>query len=320
MGGPVPSTPLEPRWRRVCAALAAALVLTLAAGARGDREAAKQLFRAGRAAYERGDYRAAAASFEQAARSEPHGQAWYAAGDAWANAGVADRAVYAFEQAVALGGLPPGDLRKVERRTAVLVKKLGVVEIRGPAGTVVAVGHVARAELPARIHLRPGEHSIRLIEPAHAATSRVAQVEVGETALVTFEVAPLPSPEPADPTPEPAPPPPVPPVEEEPTAATGVAGWVLVGLGVPTAAVAAVITTVALDARDEWEADRRDTELRDRAETLRTVTGVTWVAAGVLLGAGATLLIVDATSGGDEPGAELSLRLGLQGATLGGRW
>jgi hypothetical protein len=95
----------------------------------------------------------------------------------------------------------------------------------------------------------------------------------------------------------------------------------MLGLGAASAVVAGVVTALALDARDEWEADRRDPDLLDRAETLRTATGITWLAAGVLTAAGATILIVDATTGDAEDGeAAVSLRVGPQSAWLTGSW
>ena len=123
-----------------------------------DRESAKELFRAGRVAYERGSYRAAAASFEEAARLAPHPQAWYAAGDAWALARDKPRAVYAFEQALALPGLSPGKAQRIERRLRRLARGLGVIRVEGPGEAAIAVAHVRRASLPATIHVRPGEH------------------------------------------------------------------------------------------------------------------------------------------------------------------
>lgn len=315
-------------WVGLCAAvsllLAAVDVAPAAEPSAADRESAKELFRAGRAAYERGSFRAAAASFEEAARLAPHPQAWYAAGDAWDAARDAPRAVYAFEQALALSGLAPPKIERIRRRLQRLTRGLGVVRIEGPHEAAIAVAHVRRASLPVSIHVPPGEHEVRLIEPATAAKTKLVQVVAGQSTTVTFT---LPAPEPVSDTalePEPVPPGPD---DGGGVSGLGIAGWTILGIGLGGSVAAGVVTAVGLDARDEWEADRQDEELLDRAESLRTWTGVAWVAAGTVVVTGASLLVVDAASTSEaaaddeaDVGLAVRVRFGPLGGQIVGCW
>lgn len=305
----------------LCAAawivLAGAPVAHAAEPSAKDHESAKELFRAGRAAYERGDFRAAAASFEEAARLAPHPQAWYAAGEAWDSARDAPRAVYALERSIELPGLAPSKTKSARRRLARLTPKLGIVQIDGPPEAAIALAHVRHEALPTRIHVLPGEHQVHLVQPASATETKTVVVEAGQTSTVAFDL-----PEPEAPPPPPPPPAPV----DEGSDGLAIAGWTLLGIGLGGSVAAAVITSQGLAAQDQWEADLRDTTLLDRAESLRTWTVVAWIATGTVALTGVTLLVVDAASddtGDDTAMADspsVSVRLGPLGGSVVGRW
>jgi hypothetical protein len=78
-----------------------------------------------------------------------------------------------------------------------------------------------------------------------------------------------------------------------PSTATKTAGFVLLGTSALAAGAAIYLGVSALSARDEFvESGETDREAHDRAATLRTLTNVAWVGAGVLAATGGVLVLV----------------------------
>lgn len=273
------------------AARATALAMSLScaatpASAEGeDERAAARLFRAGTAAFEAGDYTAAAHAFEEAHRRVPRGAAVYNAALAWEAAKQPARAADGYEGALADGTLASAAADDARKRLAALERALGVIEVTGPFGSTVSASHVSEAKTTRRIHLEPREHVVTLRYPSGRVERRLVAVRAQSAIAITF-------------APEPAPQAPAPTADRTSDApkTQRVVGWLGVGSAVAFTGVAAVLGVKALSARDEYDASgRTDLDARSDAVAYRTWANVSWAAAGVL-GATGVVLVLTAPS------------------------
>jgi len=280
-----------------------------------DKKVAKENFQAGAKAYRNKDFLVAARAFEVAHRLAPHPYAVYNAGVAWDDGGRPGRAADDLEEALAMGELEPDMVEDAQKRLARLRKAVGVVSIIAPRGTKLDLGHVAAGELPRQVHLPPGVYTARVVHADGEMQERELTVEAAGTAELVFEAS----------KPEPAPEPPptlLGPTGPEPASPMPyyVGGGVALGIGVLAGAAAIGLGVTALSARDDFvQSGNTDPDSRDQASTLRTVTNVTWIVAGVGTVTGVTLFTVGAVStGGDEVEAEL--QASPTGVVLRGRF
>jgi hypothetical protein len=258
---------------------------------------AAQFFRAGLAAYERHEYRAAALAFEEAFRRAPRGAAMYNAGRGWEAAGDKARAADAFAVALGRGDLESGDAAYAREHLADLEPSLGVVDVEGPSSAAVALDGTERGALPRKLHLVPGHHELRVRRRDASVVEKSVDAAAGAVAHVTVEDAPaLPSP--------------APPVAPPPPERHGPPTWAYVSLGVGGALAAAGAVTYVKFADDRSTFDSggdHDASLHSSALTLRTVTYVLWGAAGACVIAGAVAFLAS-RSGGEK--AASALRVG----------
>jgi hypothetical protein len=302
------------------AALAAALgaALTAASPAAADPAAAERLFTQASAAYKRGDFLVAAEAFEAAFREEPAGAALYNAGLSWQAAGEIGRAADDYARALELGGLSARDQADAERRLPALERKLGVLEVRGDPGTRVSIEHAKSRDLPARIHLKPGSHVLRITPADGQLRTDTVRITAGNTTPLDVGTD-KPSVRPTAPTP--LPPEPAAQSADKPSPALPIAGGISLAAGAGFAVAAIVLGVKALDARDQFDASgQTDADLHDKAASLRTGANVCWVGTGVLAAAGVVMLIVHAASSPREgpvaASTQARLRLTPGGATL----
>ena len=274
------------------------------AGSSEDLESAAKLFRAAKTAYERGDFTAAARSFELAYQKAPRTPAIYAAALAWESARDRPRAARAFQRAVEAGDLPEKDARDAEQRLAALKMELGELVIRAPAGVTASVGSLDDGLTPVRVYVEPGQHEVVFKSEDGARRKRTASVEPGRIAFV--EVDTLSS----APTPE------QPRVERRETApqtssseTTRLLAWTAFGGAAVALGASAYLWNDALSARDDWEADPKRTNIdaRDRASSRATWTNASLGATVVLGSLGAVLWISSDTSKTDEAPAAAAL-------------
>ena len=298
------------------AALGAAFAAASPAAA--DPAAAERLFTQASAAYKRGDFQVAAEAFEAAFREEPAGAALYNAGLSWQSAGEVGRAADDYARALEIGGLSAREQADAERRLPALELKVGVLEVRGDPGTRVSIEHAKSRDLPARIHLRPGSHVLRITPPDGKLRTDTVEVTAGNTTpldLATGQSRVQPT------APTPLPREPAPPSSDKSSPALPIAGGISLAAGAGFAVAAIVLGVKALDARDQFDASgQTDTDLHDKAASLRTGANVCWVGTGVLAAAGVVMLIVHAASGPSEgpvaPSTQARLRLTAGGALL----
>ncbi len=290
------------------------LALTCARSATADEDAARELFRSGRAAYERGDFLAAAHAFEQAHAEHRTAAALYNAGLSWPAARRLARAAERYEQALAAGDLEPELSEQARRLLAEIEPELGVITVEASGGSV-SVGDTTNAPVPARIRVTPGKHELRLRREDGSELVRRVEVRAGDTARVVFEspppaVAPRIGREPpaarAD-APEPA------------TSTQAVLGWTSLGVALAASGAAIYLGTRAVSARDAWvDSGLNDRDDYDRAVALRTWTNVAWAGAGVFGVTGIVLLLTD---GGDaRPRAGVTIAPDGARASYSGRF
>jgi hypothetical protein len=269
-----------------------------------EREiAARESFRAADSAFERKDFRAAAIAYENAFRLAPHGVAAYNAALSWQQVPNEEpREADNLSRALATPSISEEQTDKARARLAELERDLGRVRVEAPAGSRVWLGGADGAAAPVTVHLRPGQHEVRVETIDGKRHARAVQARAGVIDPVIFEA-----------------PAPVAPADE------GTAQWVLGFTGVGVSAVligtAIGLGVATLDAVEAFEASgETDAALRDEAVTLRTWTTVAWVGAGAFAGAGVILLLTAPTGGDDEASVESALTIGPGSVSLRGSW
>lgn len=276
--------------RKTWAGLAVAVAIACSAGmAHADaRETqATELFRAGAAAYAKGEFRAAAQAFEAAHRAIPRGAAIHNAGLSWLAAGERSRAADALAQGLSIG-LSASDEARARQELTTLERSLGVVHVVGTPGARFSVEHVVDATPPLDVHLEPGAHEITLVRATGERTKQTVQIAAG--ARIELDTRP------ASPPPT-APPPTAPPPPSSDGSSQRIIGFVTAGAGVVTGGVAVVLGLNALAARDDFEASgQTSASARSKASDLRLATNLCWAGAAAL-GATGLVLVLTAPSG-----------------------
>lgn len=165
----------------------ASVVLLIAGGtARADepRQSARQAFAEGDAAYARGDFRAAALSYEFAARVQPHATSMLAASDAWMRAGMPREAIEACDRAAALPAIAVAEREDVRACVERLQRVIATIDLDGATSFVLRVDGT-QVETGSRLRLNPGPHVV-LVEDrtSDARTSERVVAAAGERCVV----------------------------------------------------------------------------------------------------------------------------------------
>lgn len=168
-------------------------LLGVTSPARADEASAAETFRAGTAAYARGEYRAAALAFEAAFHEQPHAAALYNAGRSWAAAGAQPRAADAYAAALRASGLDSAQEADSRARLQELEASLGSVLVTAPSGALVSLEHVERAPAPVLVHVTSGDHTAKSVLPGGQAISRTVHVNAGERVTLAFDAPTLPA-------------------------------------------------------------------------------------------------------------------------------
>jgi hypothetical protein len=280
--------------------------------ASGDADAATvaaQFFRAGRAAYDHKEYRAAALAFLEAYRHVPRGAAIYNAGRSWEAALESDLAADAFAAALDRRDLDPEDAAYSRDHLEKLEALLGIVDVAEPVGAPITVRGVERGAVPLALHLAPGKHEVHARRRDGSDVVRAVVIE-SAGARLRLELPDVPA------TPAPAPPPRP---REEPNHPAPRGRWgAWVSLGAAAALAVAGVYTYArfAAARSTFEeGGSHDPPERDTAQHFRTSTYVLWGAAAALGALGGALVL--ATSGDTASrGASAALGVGPAGIVL----
>ena len=255
------------------------------------RRLAYEAFLEAQAAFERSDYAAAAAAFEEAARFAPHPATWLDAADSWARAGHPVRAAELCNRVLDDASANPQFRAAAARELARLAPQVATLELRTARTTGITVRLDDDAELhaPARRRVPPGPHTIAVVATATQAgrTWRLV-AEAGRTHVLTV------SPE-------------APSVEEPARDTSSPAGsrvppiaWACFGGAAGSAALAGIFGAMTVGAKsgfdaaptqasaDEFYRDRLVTNVALGTAAVFVVTGLVLVLVAPSRGAGAT--------------------------------
>lgn len=260
---------------------------------------AAHFFRAGRAAYDREEYRAAALAFTEAYRRVPKSAAMYDAGRSWEAAHEVELAADAFLIALRNDDLAAQDADYARTHLAALSASLAIVDVRGPAGALVSVRGMERGAIPLSLHLAPGSHEIhaRRRDGSDIAQS-VTLAGAGERAQIAFEDVHV-----AVPPPPPASRPPL-----QPSRPTPVIAWTVLGAAGAFALGGVYTYDRFASARATFEASAgHDATVHADAERWRTTTYVLWGGAAALGALGGILFVTSPR--GHTPPTTASLRV-----------
>jgi len=306
--------------KRIIAVCFAALALSLAGAARGEDAAAraKAAFEEGKELFEAGEYARAADAFRRADAIRPNWKLLYNIGQCEAAAKRFGLALDAFERYLVQGGDEIDRERQGEVREELvrLRDMVGFVRISAPEGAMVLVDGVERGLAPLDRDLPVAAsvgHTAEAVVDGETVARRVFQVSGGRTGEVDLTA----------PTPETR--------EPEPASRKSLlwpVGWVGVGLGGALLVGGGVTGGLALrkdgDLSDECPGGTcysGSYHLLDQRDRLAAASTALFVTGGAIAAAGAVLLIIDATRGGERSdGADVSLLVGPGGVALTGRF
>lgn len=284
------------------AALALVVVLAGApARAQESKDAATvaaQFFRAGRAAYDRGEYRAAALAFTEAYRRAPKAAAIYDAGRSWEAAGEKELAADSFARALD-GDLADSDRDYARVHLATLGAPLGIVAVHAPRNASITVRGVDRGTVPGSIYLAPGPQEIHVLRSDGSDVSRSVVVS-GPGAKLDISFPDI-EPKKQVVVQRAAPPP------EKKSFPLG--AWISIGAAAALGVGGAVTYSEFTSARSTFESSgQSDASAHDDAQKWRTWTYALWGGAIAFGALGGVLLITNAAS---SPHSQTTAAIGL---------
>jgi len=243
------------------------------------RARASESFREAKAAFARGDFAAAAAAFEQAARLAPHPATWLNAAEAWERRGDLVHAAEDCDRARDVSGEDESYRREVDARLARVLAAVGTLEAAGPRALSIRVDGGDAQQLPARRRLAPGVHRVVTVDVA-TGRERAEEVTLRANHVTRFDARAFADAPPAirvaDDRARPGPP-----------AAT----WICFGLAGAFAVPATIFGVSTLAAKSDYDAAPSRDAL-DRFKRDRTLTDVSLAAALTALGVGTALWII----------------------------
>jgi tetratricopeptide (TPR) repeat protein len=256
---------------------------------------AKKQFAIGTKAFSAGHFPEAAQAFEAAAAARPNAVALYTAALAWEQAPQSERAADDYGRALDMtgGGLNPQQTNTARERVTALEKTLGTLAVTGPDGYKVQLDQFTEAPVPVRLHGTPGTHALSVRAPGKTPEKREVLLEGGQTQNMDVTPVPVKKVEQAPP-----PPPPKEVVVEKPVHELSLMkalGFSAIGVGGAATLTAILLGISALDAGDAYNAAPTHASLV-HANALATWTTVSWIAAGVFIAGGVTLVLIPAPS------------------------
>jgi len=197
-----------------------------------------------------------------------------------------------------------------------------------PASATVRIEGVALprpdAGTPRHLYIKPGRHRVKVRKDGFKTEELNIELEEGDRRTVHLSLARVTvdkSPQKVPDKPMVTPPPPA----EPQSPALTITGWTLAGVGVATWIAGGVVTgmmaadyhrakTLTFEQLDAF--NRLNTSVQNRVPTITALYAI----GGVMVAAGATLLIVDALSGSDGEKASVRVAPTTSGVVVGGHF
>lgn len=277
--------------------------------------AAARSFQTGSQAYAHGDFRAAAAAFDQAYGIAPRGAAAYNGGLAWEAAGELVRAADDYARALRSADLGTAERADATGRLKALESRVGRLSVFAPDDAEITLDGAEVTGRARGMHVAPGAHAIRVTHESGHVESRSVRVGAGELMEVRLEshdtLAPAPEPPPSTAPSSSSSPEPRAHEAAEPSG-TSTQKWlayVAMGGAVVASGVAIATYESGLSALDQFNRGHdTSASLRSQAESMRTATWVSWGFAGALAATGVVLyLTAPSSSSASSPSAALEL-------------
>jgi hypothetical protein len=269
------------------------LTYVYAAPAHADdaRDRAARAYEDARKAFDGGAYQAAALGFERVFQVVPNGASMIAAGRAWEKASEPALAADDLSAAIRAGDLSADETAKVKERLSQFERVLGRVEVLGPNGTTVSVGHEEVVRTPAIVHARPGAVTLVVTLPDGSRPTRTVVAASGQTVTADFrQTTPVPAAAPPAPTQVTEPP-------SRPTNPVRTAAWITGGGAVAGGIAAAILAPLFTSKNNDWSASTKtDAGQRSEVVSLQIATDTAFFTACGLAVASATLFLVSARS------------------------
>ncbi|MFO0570670.1 MAG: hypothetical protein U0263_33850 [Polyangiaceae bacterium] len=273
-------------------ATAALMAVLFASGPASAGDEIPELDRRARAAYEAGEFAKAASLFREIFRVRPKPAAKFNEALAWDGANRLDLAADAYEILLSLRDADAPKIRKARQRLEELRKLVGYVTVECPIGAAVDAGTGMTFTAPAKFHVVPGTHRIKISSSSRRPMERSVDVGAGERVVVDFPCEPDERPTPtAEPQKRPAPAPPVsrPRPDER---GRGALPWVLVGGAAVLAGTSVYFAVDFANANDDFNrSGDTDADARDRALRSRLLANAAGGAALVCAGVGIYLFV-----------------------------
>jgi hypothetical protein len=169
----------------LCVGVVLAAAPTRSAEARGPKEQAERLLRAGNALHDRGRYEEALRTYRRAMAVYPSFKLHFNIGLTLSAMGQLAAAAESFEQFLALArdGVEPQVRTEVEDSLARLRRRLGLLVITARASAAISVDGGPASTSPVRLYLLPGRHRIT-VEEQDRRVERQVQLQAGDSRRV----------------------------------------------------------------------------------------------------------------------------------------
>ncbi len=254
---------------------------------------AKRRYAAGTRAMQQKQYAEAALHFDAAQAAVPSGVALLGSAVAWDAAGQPQRAADAYARALEEPGMSKTQTTTARNRLDVLERSLGTLVVSGEDGIRVQLDDNVDTALPARLHGSPGTHRLTVWSKGKIVGKRDLYLRLGrpETISVPWrdDVPVVPAPIIRTVM-----------VASEPrTDPVRVVGGGLVGAGIIGIASSVALTVSANYASGEASATNPPNGgVETFGGTLGAMAAFSWIASGVFLAGGTTLLLIPRPSRG----------------------
>jgi tetratricopeptide (TPR) repeat protein len=178
------------RTRSLALALVSLLVCSTAQARARPRSGAAQAFLRGKRLFDRGDFTAAVAAFEEAYRLKPHHAVQCSIALCYEQMNRFVEAAEHYRRCLAGGAAKTGKAREVRRSLAGVEARINWVNVQSPApGGTVHVDGVALGPAPRRVPLNPGRHMLEVRRHGAWPATIVLQLLSGEERTVTLAPA-----------------------------------------------------------------------------------------------------------------------------------